>query len=218
MHVAIDGPSGAGKSTIARALARKLGLVYLDTGAMYRAVGLKALEQGLPLKEEAPLVEMLSRTRLEIVRRGDEQRILLDGQDVSERIRTPQVSMAASAVSTVGAVRRWLVAMQQALAEGQDVVMDGRDIGTKVLPDAEHKFFLTADDEVRARRRFDELRAKGQEVSYEDILADLRARDLQDSTRAESPLVCAQDAITVDTSELNIDEVVLCLLALMGRA
>ena len=218
MHIALDGPSGAGKSTVAKALAARLGLVYLDTGAMYRAVGLKALRLGLPLKDEQALLPMLEETQLRVTRENGEQHVYLDGEDVSLSIRTPEVSMAASAVSTVGAVRRWLVAMQQEIAKGLDVVMDGRDIGTKVLPDAEYKFFLTAADEVRARRRYDELRAKGQDVDFDEVLKDLRARDLQDSTRKESPLVQAADAVLVDSSGLNVDEVVACLLALMGRA
>lgn len=217
MHIAIDGPSGAGKSTIARALAKKMNLVYLDTGAMYRGVGLKALQKGVDVRDGEALEEMLKETRLFITRENGEQRVLLDGEDVTDFIRTPEVSMAASTASAAGQVRRRLVQMQQELAKGIDVVMDGRDIGTKVLPDAEYKFFLTASEEVRARRRHLELTEKGQKIAFKEVLADIKKRDLQDSTREESPLVCAEDATVVDTSDLNIDEVIETLLYLMGR-
>ncbi len=217
MHVAIDGPAGAGKSTIAKELARRLDLIYLDTGAMYRAVAIKAIRGQVPLRDSEKLQQMLDNTQLDVTREDGQQHVYLDGEDVTSILRTPEVSMAASTVSTVGEVRRYLVRMQQALAAGKDVVMDGRDIGTKVLPDAQYKFFLTADDTVRAKRRFDELCEKGQKVRFEDVLSELRARDKQDTTRKESPLVCAKDATIVDSSALSIPEVVDTILSLMGR-
>lgn len=217
MHIAIDGPSGAGKSTIAKALAKRLNLVYLDTGAMYRAVGYKALSLGICLHDGQALEEMLNQTSLVIERIGQEQHVLLDGCDITSKIRSPEVSMAASTVSAAGQVRRKLVAMQQEMAKDIDVVMDGRDIGTAVLPGAQYKFFLTASDEVRAKRRHEELLQKGEKVSYKTVLADIQKRDLQDSTREESPLRCATDATVVDTSDLGIDDVVVTILALMGR-
>ncbi|MDR2514521.1 MAG: (d)CMP kinase [Christensenellaceae bacterium] len=219
MHIAIDGPAGAGKSTIAKALAKRLGLTYLDTGAMYRAVGLKALRLGLELSDGAALKAMLQGTILRVERgkNGLDQRLFLDGEDVGSAIRSREVSLAASAVSAQRVVREWLVAMQQEIAKGQNIVMDGRDIGTKVLPQAEFKFFLTADDGIRAARRHLELREKGENIALETVLSELRRRDLQDSTRAESPLVRAEGATVVDSGDLTIDEVVELLLALMGR-
>jgi cytidylate kinase len=219
VHIAIDGPAGAGKSTIAKALAKRLGLTYLDTGAMYRAVGLKALRLGLELSDGAALKAMLQGTILRVERgkNGLDQRLFLDGEDVGSAIRSREVSLAASAVSAQRVVREWLVAMQQEIAKGQNIVMDGRDIGTKVLPQAEFKFFLTADDGIRAARRHLELREKGENIALETVLSELRRRDLQDSTRAESPLVRAEGATVVDSGDLTIDEVVELLLALMGR-
>ncbi|MDR3085706.1 MAG: (d)CMP kinase [Christensenellaceae bacterium] len=220
MHIAIDGPSGAGKSTIAKALAQRLGLTYLDTGAMYRAVGLKALRLGLDLRDAAALEGMLKGTTLRVERgeNGLDQRLFLDGEEISAAIRSSEVTWAATVVSTLLPVRAWLVSMQREIAKGQDIVMDGRDIGTKVLPDADFKFFLTADDAIRAARRHLELRQKGENIALETVLTELRRRDLQDSTRAESPLTLAKDATVVDSGDLSIDEVVELLLALMGKA
>lgn len=217
MQIAIDGPAGAGKSTIAKDLAAKLGLVYLDTGAMYRATALKAIRSGVSLTDETALAAMMDALKLDIRRENGVQHVYLDGEDVSTLIRTPEVSMGASAVSAVGVVRKKLVAMQQRMARGVDVVMDGRDIATKVLPDAEYKFFLTASAEVRAQRRCLEMEQKGEKVAYKDVLADIKKRDLQDSTRKESPLICAPDATMVDTGSMTQEEVVTCLMALMGR-
>ena len=217
MHIAIDGPSGAGKSTIAKALAANLGCIYLDTGAMYRTVGLMAKRSGVNTKDDAGLAELLETADIRVVMTEDGQRMLLAGEDVEDLIRTPEISMAASDVAVCPSVRKKMVALQQAIARENDVVMDGRDIGTRVLPNAEYKFFLTASPEVRAMRRFDELRNKGKDVTYDDVLADVKARDLQDTTRKESPLTLAPDATEVQTDDLNAEEVVQLIMALMGR-
>ena len=217
MHIAIDGPSGAGKSTIAKALASNLGCIYLDTGAMYRTVGLMAKRSGVNTKDDAGLAELLETADIRVVMTEDGQRMLLAGEDVEDLIRTPEISMAASDVAVCPSVRKKMVALQQAIARENDVVMDGRDIGTRVLPNAEYKFFLTASPEVRAMRRFDELRNKGKDVTYDDVLADVKARDLQDTTRKESPLTLAPDATEVQTDDLNAEEVVQVIMALMGR-
>ena len=217
MHIAIDGPSGAGKSTIAKALAANLGCIYLDTGAMYRTVGLMAKRSGVNTKDDAGLAELLETADIRVVMTEGGQRMLLAGEDVEDLIRTPEISMAASDVAVCPSVRKKMVALQQAIARENDVVMDGRDIGTRVLPNAEYKFFLTASPEVRAMRRFDELRNKGKDVTYDDVLADVKARDLQDTTRKESPLTLAPDATEVQTDDLNAEEVVQVIMALMGR-
>lgn len=217
MHIAIDGPSGAGKSTIARALSAQLGCIYLDTGAMYRTVGLMATRRGVDTHDDAALAEMLKDADIQVIMTEDGQRMLLDGEDVEGLIRTPEMSMAASDVAVCPSVRNMLVDIQQSIAQKNDVVMDGRDIGTRVLPNAEYKFFLNASPEVRAMRRFDELRNKGQNVTYEEVLEDVKRRDLQDTTRKESPLTIAPDAIEVATDDLNADEVVQVIMALMGR-
>ena len=216
-HIAIDGPSGAGKSTIAKALAAQLGCIYLDTGAMYRTVGLMARRAGLDTHDDAALAKMLENADIQVKLTEEGQRMLLNGEDVEGLIRTPEVSMAASDVAVCPSVRRLLVRKQQEIAAQNDVVMDGRDIGTRVLPDAQYKFFLTASPEVRAMRRFDELRDKGQAVTYDSVLEDVKRRDEQDTTRKESPLTIAPDATEVSTDDLNADEVVQVIMALMGR-
>ena len=217
MHIAIDGPSGAGKSTIAKRLAEKLNCLYLDTGAMYRTVGLLAARKGVDNRDDGALATLLQGADIRVTRIDGKQHMLLDGEDVEDLIRTPEMSMAASNVSACASVRRAMVAMQQNIARDCDVVMDGRDIGTRVLPDAEYKFFLTASPEVRAKRRFDELKARGENVEYDQVLSDVRQRDLQDTTRKESPLTLAPDATEVETDDLSIDEVVQVLLSLMGQ-
>lgn len=217
LHIAIDGPSGAGKSTIAKALAAQLGCIYLDTGAMYRTVGLMARRAGLDTHDDTALARMLENADIQVKLTEEGQRMLLDGEDVEGLIRTPEVSMAASDVAVCPSVRRLLVRKQQEIAAVNDVVMDGRDIGTRVLPDAQYKFFLTASPEVRAMRRFDELRDKGQAVTYDSVLEDVKRRDQQDTTRKESPLTMAADATEVSTDDLNADEVVQVIMALMGR-
>lgn len=212
LQVAIDGPAGAGKSTYARALAQMLGAIYLDTGAMYRAVGLKALREGVSTQDEKAVGALVERTDILVVFKDGGQAVLLDGEDVTGLIRTPEVSMAASDVSRWPGVRRRLVALQQQIAGRRDVVMDGRDIGTTVLPDAQFKFFVTASPEVRARRRQAELKQKGIEKPFEECLRDIEDRDRQDSSRAASPLVVADGAEVVDTSDRSADEVVKYLM------
>ena len=211
--VALDGPSGAGKSTIGRALADALGYTYLDTGAMYRALAVRALEAEIAVDDEPGLARMAAAARIAFDATG--KRVMLDGRDVSEEIRSREATRVASAVAKVGAVRRELVRRQQELGKPGGVVLDGRDIGSVVFPDAEAKFYLDAAPEQRARRRFDEITAKGQEASYEAILDDIRARDLQDMTRADSPLVCVSDAVRVDTTEMTPEEVVAHILGLV---
>src|SRR5436305_14069506 len=185
--VAIDGPSGVGKTTTSKLVARALNLPHIDTGAMYRAVALAATRAGIGTRDAAALEKLASNVRIEFIP-GDPPRVLLDGEDVTALIRTPEISMAASDVSAVPGVRRVLVRLQQELGHRNGGVLEGRDIGTKVFPETRHKFFLTARPEVRARRRTDELLAKGEPANYESVLAESLARDAQDSTRADSPL------------------------------
>lgn len=202
--IAIDGPGGAGKSTIAKLIAKKLGIDYIDTGAMYRALGLKMMNLGLDLQDEEALKSVLDKTEIDF-KNGD---IILDGQVVSELIRTPEVSMAASKVSAFGFVRKHMVSAQQKMSESKSVIMDGRDICTDVFPDAEYKYFVTADAEERAMRRYKELLEKGQEAVFEQVLVDIKQRDHNDMTRAVSPLKQAEDAELVDTTNMTIDQVV----------
>jgi cytidylate kinase len=205
--IAIDGPSGVGKTTTSRLVARELGLPHIDTGAMYRAVALAATREGIDTHDEAKLEELSSRVRIDFIP-GENARVLLNGEDVTALIRTPEMSMAASNVSAVPAVRRVLVRLQQELGRRSGGVLEGRDIGTKVFPETPYKFFLTARPEVRAERRHSELLAKGEDVPYPSILAATLARDEQDSTRSESPLRYDDSYTVVDTSDLGIDEVV----------
>ena len=204
--IAIDGPAGAGKSTISKKVASSLGYVYIDTGAMYRAVGLKAVSCGIDTKDEEGVTSILSAIDIDIRHEGVEQHIYLDGENVSDKIRTPEISMAASNVSAIPAVRVAMVDMQRKLAENHDVVMDGRDIGSHVLPDAQIKIFLTASPEARAKRRYNELIQKGENVSFEEVYTDMVQRDKNDSTRAVSPLVIADGATVIDTSDLNLEQ------------
>ena len=206
INVAIDGPAGAGKSTISKRVAKELGYVYIDTGAMYRTVGLKAVRMGIDTTDEKGVSAILPDIDIDIRHEGVEQHIFLDGENVSDKIRTPEISMAASNVSAIGAVRVALVDMQRKLAANHNVVMDGRDIATFVLPDAEVKIFLTASVDARAERRYKELIEKGTEVSLEDVKKEMIQRDKNDSTRAVSPLKIADDATVIDTSELNLEQ------------
>lgn len=200
MSIAIDGPSGAGKSTIARAVAKKLGYIYVDTGALYRAIGLFAVRNGIATSDAATLISKLTEISLKLAYENGEQHVYLNGQDVSQDIRTPEMGMAASAVSAIPEVRAFLLDLQRDMAKKNTVIMDGRDIGTVVLPDAKVKIFLTASAEDRARRRYEEHISKGEDVSYEDILRDMKKRDHDDESRAAAPLKKADDAILVDTT------------------
>lgn len=205
--VAIDGPAGAGKSTIARAAATELGFIYVDTGALYRSIGLNAIRSGIDLTDTKAIEDSLNGLKVELAFDTEgAQVVLLNGEDVSSLIRTPEVSMSASKVSAVPAVRAFLLDLQRNMAKTQSVIMDGRDIGTVVLPDAEVKIFLTASPEIRAKRRFDELVEKGQEVKYEDVLADVIERDYNDSHREIAPLKPAEDSKLADTSGLTLEE------------
>ena len=207
LTIAMDGPVGAGKSSVADAVAARLGILHLDTGAMYRACGLKALKSGIGTKDKDAVEKMMQDIRIDITHEDGSQHVWLDGEDVSSDIRTPEVSMAASDVSAIPCVREAMVDLQRKISEGKNVILDGRDIGSKVFPNAKYKFFLVASAEERARRRLLELQEKGNtEVTYEEVLADIEKRDLQDSTRAASPLVKVEDAIEIDTTKINIEE------------
>ena len=206
ISIAIDGPSGAGKSSLAKRLAAELGYVYVDTGAMYRAIGLYTLRAGQNTKDAAAVAALLPDIHLDIRPGQGAQQILLNGEDVTETVRQEQVGMAASDVSAHPAVRAFLLETQRALAARSNVLMDGRDIGTVVLPDATMKIFLTATPEARAQRRLAELQAKGQAADYATVLADIRLRDDQDTHRAVAPLRQAADAVLLDTSAIGLEE------------
>jgi cytidylate kinase len=209
MIIAIDGPSGAGKSTLGKMLAKNLGLLYLDTGAMYRAVGLAVLESGTSLEDKEEIIEIAGNSNIKLVGEPDLLQIKLDGKDVSAEIRTNEVGQAASIVSTISEVRKILVEHQRRLGEQSPTgcVLDGRDIGTVVFPNAGAKFFLTAKPEARARRRFEEDKQRGRITTYEETLAEINLRDERDVSREDSPLSIAEDAVVIDTSELNLTEV-----------
>ncbi len=210
--VAIDGPSGAGKSTVAKMIARRLGYAYIDTGAMYRAVGWKARRAGVDPGDENALRELCERTEVTLTHDGGEQRVLVDNTDVTGEIRTPEMGMLASAVSKSPAVRTRLLVLQRRLGEDGAVVMDGRDIGTVVFPQAEVKFYLDASAEERGRRRWQELREKGMVVDRDAITEEIRLRDLQDSSRTLAPLKRAADARYIDSSDMTVEQVVETML------
>jgi cytidylate kinase len=205
ISVAIDGPAGAGKSTLARAAAKKLGYIYVDTGALYRTVGLKFLNLGFDTELNCDIEKILNDTKIDIKFIDNEQRVFLDGDDVSDKIRTPEASMMASAVSAKPPVRAFLLDMQRKLARENNVLMDGRDIGTVVLPNATVKIFLTASAEVRAKRRYNELIEKGMDVNYQEIYDDMVKRDYNDSHREIAPLKPAEDSVLADTSDCSFD-------------
>ncbi len=206
--IAIDGPAGAGKSTIARILAKELQFIYVDTGALYRSIGYHMLKSGIAIDDTDKVVATLEGLTVAIRYVDGEQRVFVNGEDVSGYIRTPEVSMAASAVSAIPAVRTFLLGVQRDMAATQSVVMDGRDIGTTILPDAKIKIFLTATPEARAKRRHAELLEKGTAITYEEVLADMVKRDYDDTHRAASPLRRAADAVLVDTSDNTLEEAV----------
>ena len=207
MIIAIDGPAGAGKSTIAKLIAKQLGLVYIDTGAMYRAVGMKAKRNNIACSEQEKIEEMLKNTEVELKNENGATAVYLDGANVSTEIRLPEISRMASDISAVPAVRYAMVEMQRSMANKTDTILDGRDIGTFVLPNADVKIFLTASVEERAERRYKELIARGENVKREDVRSDIEKRDYNDSHRALAPLKKADDATEVDTTGMTIDQV-----------
>ena len=216
--IAVDGPAGAGKSSLSKKLAAVYGLVYLDTGAIYRTVGLACFRRGIDRKDESAVSAVLPDLNIQI--RYDEQglqRMILNGEDVSEAIRMPEISICASDVSALPACRAYLLEMQRRFAREYNVILDGRDIGTVVLPDADLKIYLTASSEARAQRRFLELLDKGVEANYDEVLRDIILRDEQDMNRAIAPLRQAEDAVLVDTSELNLEESLEALCALVDE-
>lgn len=213
LRIAIDGPGGAGKSTIAKLVGDKIGLEYIDTGAMYRAVGLKLNREGIKPDDLISISNVLEETTIDFVN----GKIILDGDDVSDIIRTQEISKFASIYSQIPEVRSKLVDIQRRIAAGKSVIMDGRDIGTNVLTDAELKVFLTADSMVRARRRYEELRSKGVKANLDDIHEEIKDRDYQDMNRKLNPLVQAEDAVMLDTSDMTIDEVVNTIVAMAAR-
>lgn len=213
-QIAIDGPSGSGKSTLAKGVASRLGILYLDTGAMYRACGLKAIKTKIDTKDADQVEKMMQDIKIDITHENGEQHVWLDGEDVSKEIRMPGVSVAASDVSAIPCVREAMVNLQRKISEGKNVVLDGRDIGSKVFPNAKYKFFLVADAEERARRRLLELQEKGvTDTTFEDVLKDIKYRDHQDTTRASSPLVKVEDAIEIDTTSISIEGTLDALLS-----
>ena len=212
LNIAMDGPVGAGKSSIADAVAKRLGILHLDTGAMYRAIGLTALEKGVPVQDEQAVTALCQALSMTVGHAADGQHTLVDGRDVTGFIRTPEVSMAASTVAKYAA----MVALQRRLAQETPMLVDGRDIGTRVLMNAPVKIFLTASAEERARRRYQEMRNKGMDANFDDVLRDLRARDEQDTHRAVDPLRAAEDAVTVDSTHLTFDEVVEAILRIVA--
>ena len=217
IQIAIDGPGGAGKSTVAKGVAAKLGIVYVDTGALYRTVGYYVREQGIDPHDRAAVAACLPRITIEVKYENGVQRVYLNGEDLGDAIRTPEMSMYASAVSAIGEVREFLLETQKDIARKNSVIMDGRDIGTVILPDADVKIFMTASAECRARRRYNELLAKGVEVRYEDVLNEMNERDKNDSTREIAPATAAPDAILLDNSDMTIEENIDTIIAIVKR-
>jgi CMP/dCMP kinase len=207
MIIAIDGPSGAGKSTLGRMMARELNLLYIDTGAMYRAVALAIIEAGLSTRDIPAIVRVAESAEINLAGDPDSLQVILNGRDISDKIRTEEVSHAASVISVIPEVRRALVARQRELGRQGGVVLDGRDIGTVVFPEADIKFFLTAAPEERAARRYEEDRLRERDLTFEETLADINTRDQRDSTRADSPLAIAEDSVVIDSTELPIEVV-----------
>ena len=215
ISIAIDGPAGAGKSTLSRKAAEKLGYIYVDTGALYRAVGLKLSQAGYGNSHECDIDKILSQTKVDIRFVEGEQRVFLDDVDVSDKIRTREASMTASTVSAKPEVRAFLLDMQRNLAKNSNVLMDGRDIGTVVLPDATVKIYLTASAKARAQRRYKELCEKGEKVTFEQVLSDIEQRDYNDMHRAVAPLKKADDAVLADTTDCNLDEALELILKII---
>lgn len=205
INIAIDGPSGAGKSTLAKALASKLGYIYVDTGALYRSIGLYVRRKNVDPHDEKAVSALLCEIDLQLKFENSVQSVYLNGEDVGKSIRTPEISMYASAVSALPPVRAFLLDLQKSIAKKHNVIMDGRDIGTVILPDAQVKIFLTASDQKRAKRRYEELVAKGENVTYEKVLEELITRDRNDSTRKTAPAVKAPDAVLLDNGDLDLE-------------
>lgn len=213
MIIAIDGPAGAGKSTVGKRTARKLGFLYIDTGAMYRALTLKAIEQGISVNDEPAIIRMAENTVIDLINKEDGSlAVMLDSRDVSKEIRQPRITQLVSDIAKIKEVRRIMVCLQRKLGKQKNSVLDGRDIGTVVFPDADRKFYVDADFKERVRRRFEELKETGQAITFEEVEADLHNRDTIDSTRAVAPLKRADDAIYLDTTKMSIDEVVEAIL------
>ena len=217
IRIAIDGPGGAGKSSVAKRVAKELGIIYVDTGALYRNIGLYILDRGIDPKDEASVVGVLGNISLELKFENGKQTILLNGTDRGDEIRTPAASMAASNVSAFPKVREFLLKTQRDTAEKNSVIMDGRDIGTVILPNAEVKIFLTASPEARAKRRYLELTAKGTNVTYEQVFSEMVERDRNDSTRAIAPCVPAKDATIVDNSDMTEEETIIAILEVINK-
>ena len=214
-NVAIDGPGGAGKSTISKAVAAKLGIVYVDTGALYRTVGYYVRKKELDPHDKEAVGAILPEISIGVAYVDGAQHVFLNGEDLGDKIRTPEMSMYASAVSAIPSVRAFLLETQKEIARKNSVIMDGRDIGTVILPNADCKIYLTASAECRAKRRYDELIAKGQQVRYEDVLREMNERDTQDSTREIAPAQAAPDAVILDNSGMNLEESVDAVIALV---
>jgi len=213
MIIAIDGPAGAGKSTVGKRTARKLGFLYIDTGAMYRALTLKAIEQGISVNDEPAIIRMAENTVIDLINKEDGSlAVMLDSRDVSKEIRQPRITQLVSDIAKIKEVRRIMVCLQRKLGKQKNSVLDGRDIGTVVFPDADRKFYVDADFKERVRRRFEELKETGQSITFEEVEADLHNRDTIDSTRAVAPLKRADDAIYLDTTKMSIDEVIEAIL------
>ena len=218
MQIAIDGPSGAGKSSVAKAIAAKLGIVYVDTGALYRTVGYYVRGRGIAREDRAGIVSCLPHIHIEVRYEDGAQHVYLNGEDLGDRIREPEISMYASAVSAVPEVRAFLLDAQRDIAAKNSVIMDGRDIGTVILPNADVKVFLFASDEARAKRRTLELEAKGMTVRYEDVLREMRERDDNDRNREVAPAVAAPDAVLLDNSDMTVEETADAVIALAQKA
>lgn len=216
IKIAIDGPSGSGKSTLAKALAKRMGYVYVDTGALYRTIALYMLENGIDITVNENVINALDRVKLEMKHDiGGVQHVYLNGKDVGDRIRTSEVSAAASKVSAIPAVRAFLLDTQRNIAKTSNVIMDGRDIGTVIFPNAEVKIFLTAGNRARAERRYKELIEKGEDITLEKVLSDMESRDVNDRTRKEAPAIPAQDAVFLDNSGLSVDDTVCAALKII---
>lgn len=212
MIIAIDGPSGAGKSTLAKYIAKKLGIVYVDTGALYRTIGLYVYNKGLAMNDTDEIIKSLDEISIKLVFENGSQKVLLNGDDVGDSIRTQNIAAYASAVSAIPAVRSFLLDTQRNIADNNSIVMDGRDIGTVIFPDADVKIFLTANDVSRAERRYAELKEKGADTTLEKVLSEMRERDHNDSTRATAPAIPAYDAIMLDNSGMGLDDTLIAAL------